>query len=154
MKVKNILFGPKKINIKRIMKFSATGLFCTFIDFFFLNILSVMTGFAVGMGGAVIGVISFLIANVISYKMNKNWTFRGNGKSIKYGRFLEFSILGAMANFILVYFLTLFLDRGSFSELILLNISKLIATIAVALMNYHNYKNYVFNNSLINEQTV
>lgn len=148
-----VLFGSKKINIKRIMKFSATGLFCTFVDFFFLNVLSVVTGFAVGMGGAAIGVVSFLIANVISYKMNKNWTFRRNGKSIKYRRFLEFSVLGVMANFILVYFLTLFLDRGSFSDLILLNISKLIATVVVAFMNYHNYKNYVFNNSLINEQT-
>jgi len=149
-----MLFGSKKINVKRIIKFSATGFFCTFIDFFSLNVLSVITGFAVGMGGAVIGVVSFLIANVVSYKMNKNWTFRGNGKNIKYARFLEFSILGAMANFTLVYFLTLFLDRGYFPDLILLNISKLIATMVVAFMNYHNYMNYVFNNSRINEQTV
>lgn len=144
----------KRINLSRIIKFSIVGMSSTSIDFAILNILSILTGVNRGAYAALFSVISFLIANVNSYYMNKNWTFKGRGTNAKYRKYLRLSVMGVGANLALVYLLTEFADQNLFSGIVWLNISKLTATVLTAFMNYYNYKNRVFTNPQINEQTV
>jgi len=144
----------KHINYKRLFKFSVVGLTSTFIDFAVLNLLSVLTGINRGAYAAVFSVISFLVANVNSYHMNKNWTFRWNSKNAKYRKYLKLSIVGVAANLAFVYFFTEFVRQDQFSSIVWLNISKLTATVQAAFINYYNFNNQVFTNPQVNEQTV
>lgn len=136
----------KNINYRRVAKFSTVGVVNFIIDFSVLNALSFITGLNKGVGAAVLGVISFLVANFASFHMNKSWTFKSTGNDAKYRKFLEASILGVAVNFVLVYAITEFLNYGLLPGVVLLNFSKLVATTVVAFINYHNYKKYVFNN--------
>lgn len=154
MKIKKYLLKLKCVNFKRFFKFLIVGMASTIADFSILNILSVSSGISSGGYAALFSVISFLIANIGSYHMNKNWTFKKIGMSPKYGKFLEVSIIGAGVNVTFVYLLTKFVSQDLFSSIVWLNISKLSATILVACLNYYNYKRRVFTNPQFNEQTV
>lgn len=154
MKIKEDLLKLKRVNFKRLFKFLIVGLISTITDFAILNMLSISSGISSGGYAALFSVISFLVANIISYHMNKNWTFKKIGMSPRYGKFLEVSIIGVGVNVTFVYLLTKFVSQDLFSSIVWLNISKFSATILVAFLNYYNYKRRVFNNPQLNEQTV
>jgi hypothetical protein len=62
--------------------------------------------------------------------------------------------VGVAANLAFVYFFTEFVHQDQFSSIVWLNVSKLTATVLAAFINYYNYKNQVFTNPQVNEQTV
>lgn len=154
MKIVKYLFKIKRANYRRFLKFSMVGAASTVVDFALLNILSVSSGINRGIYAALFSVISFLVANFNSYHMNKRWTFRSCGMNSKYRKYLKLSFVGVAANLIFVYLLTELFQQSAFSDIIWLNISKLAATVLAASINYYNYKNRVFINPQINEQTV
>ena len=129
---------------KRFAKFSIVGSFNFLVDIIVLNILSYITGFNKGVFAAIFSAISFLLANVNSYYLNKKWTFKSNSKNSKYKMFLAVSIMGIFVNAVVVYNFTTYINQTYFSDIVWLNISKIIATLLVVFFNYYSYKKYVF----------
>ena len=135
----------KNCHPKRFAKFSIIGGLNFLVDIIILNSLSYITGFNKGVFAAVFSVISFLIANVNSYYLNKKWTFKSNSKKSKYKVFLTASVIGVFINVIVIYGFTMYISQPYFSDIVWLNISKIIATSLVVFFNYYSYKKYVFN---------
>ena len=117
-----------------------------FIDFFILNLLSLTSGISKGFFVAIFSAISFLVANLNSYRLNKKWTFDYSDKNSNYRTFLVISVLGALINAFVVYSFTVFINQNYFSDIIWLNISKMIAVGTVMFFNYFGYKKFVFKN--------
>ena len=130
---------------KRFAKFSIVGSFNFFVDITILNSLSYITGFNKGIFAAIFSAISFIVANISSYQMNKRWTFKSNSENSRYKIFLTISIVGVLINAIVVYNFTTHINQPYFSDIMWLNISKIIATLLVVFFNYFGYKKYVFN---------
>ncbi|MCK4800191.1 GtrA family protein [Candidatus Parcubacteria bacterium] len=130
---------------KRFAKFSIVGSLNFLVDVIILNLLSYVTGINRGIFAAVFSAISFLVANVNSYYLNKKWTFRDNEKKSRYKVFLAISIVGVSINMLIVYSFTIYVSQFYFSDIVWLNISKIIATSLVIFFNYYSYKRYVFN---------
>lgn len=131
---------------KRFLKFSVVGTINFLIDFSILNLLSFATGINKGIFAAFFSAISFLAANINSYFLNKKWTFRANNKNSNYKPFLAISILGIVTNISITYVFTTFINQAYFSDIVWLNISKLIAIWFVMFFNYFGYKKFVFKN--------
>lgn len=134
----------RKFNYKRFIKYAVVGSTSFFIDIVILNILSLLTGYNKGFFAAVFSMVSFLAANVNSYFLNKKWTFRENNLNARYKTFLKVSAIGVAVNVSIVYFLTAHISQNFVSDLAWLNISKIIATLLVAIFNYIGYKKFVF----------
>ena len=130
---------------KRFAKFSIIGSLNFLVDIAVLNILSYITGFNKGIFAAIFSAVSFLIANVSSYYLNRKWTFRNNEKKSRYKVFLAISVMGIVANMLIVYNFTTYISQPYFSDIMWLNVSKIIATGFVMFFNYYGYKKYVFN---------
>ncbi len=130
---------------KRFAKFSVVGSFNFLVDITVLNLLSHITGFNKGIFAAVFSAISFIVANISSYHLNKRWTFKDNSKNSRYKIFLTISMVGVFINMVVVYNFTTYIDQSYFSDIAWLNISKIIATLLVVFFNYYSYKKYVFN---------
>lgn len=130
---------------KRFAKFSIIGSLNFLVDIAVLNILSYITGFNKGIFAAIFSAVSFLIANVNSYYLNRKWTFRNNEKKSRYKVFLAISVMGIVANMLIVYNFTTYISQPYFSDIMWLNVSKIIATGFVMFFNYYGYKKYVFN---------
>ncbi len=130
---------------KRFAKFSIIGSLNFLVDIAVLNILSYVTGFNKGIFAAIFSAVSFLIANVNSYYLNRKWTFRNNEKKSRYKVFLAISVMGIVANMLIVYNFTTYISQPYFSDIMWLNVSKIIATGFVMFFNYYGYKKYVFN---------
>jgi len=128
---------------KRLAKFVVVGSINLLIDFSILNILSFITNTNKGIFAALFSVISFLIANINSYHLNKNWTFISNKGDSCYKIFLTISVTGVLANVFIVYTLTS-INQNYFSDIIWLNISKMTASVFAAMFNYLGYKKYTF----------
>ena len=134
----------KNCHPKRFAKFSIVGSLNFLVDVIILNSLSYATGVNRGIFAAVFSAISFLVANVNSYYLNKKWTFRDNEKKSRYKVFLLISVIGTVINMFIIYNFTT-ISQPYFSDIIWLNISKIIATSLVIFFNYYGYKKYVFN---------
>ena len=129
---------------KRFAKFSIVGSLNFLVDIIILNLLSYVTGINRGIFTAVFSAISFLVANANSYYLNKKWTFRDNEKKSRYKVFLLISVIGIVINMFIVYNFTT-ISQSYFSDIVWLNISKIVATLLVMFFNYYSYKRYVFN---------
>ena len=131
---------------KRFLKFSAVGAVNFLIDFSILNLLSFATGINKGIFAALFSAISFLIANLNSYFLNKKWTFKKDSENSNYKTFFAVSALGVAVNVFIIYIFTTSISQPYFSDLVWLNVSKLIATGFVMFFNYFGYKKFVFKN--------
>ncbi|MBW6440909.1 GtrA family protein [Patescibacteria group bacterium] len=129
---------------KRFIKFAIIGGINFFLDITILNSLSYVTGFNKGFLAAIFSAVSFLIANINSYFLNRKWTFKSSSNDLGYKSFLTISLFGVIANVIIVFSLTSFVKQNYFSDIIWLNISKFVAVAFVAVFNYFGYKKYVF----------
>ena len=140
----SILVFLKNRHPKRFAKFSVVGFINFLIDFLILNLLSFVTGINKGVFAAVFSAVSFLVANANSYYFNKKWTFKENNSNSSYKAFLIVSVFGIVINISVIYFFTIFVNQSYFSDIIWLNISKIIATSFVSFFNYFGYKKFVF----------
>lgn len=134
----------RKFNYKRFIKYGIVGSASFFIDIVILNVLSLLAGYNKGFFAAGLSAVSFLAANVNSYFFNKKWTFKENNLNAKYKTFLKISAVGVAINISIIYFLTAHISQNFVSDLAWLNISKIIATLLVAIFNYVGYKKFVF----------
>jgi putative flippase GtrA len=133
---------------KQFSVFVIIGGINTAIDFCVLNIEIKITGITSGSGLFVLNTISFLVAVINSYFMNKYWTFQDvvrKQEETKFAQFIAVSLVGSGINSSIVAGITTYIDPVFGVSLILwANIAKLLATGVSLIWNFIGYKLFVF----------
>ncbi len=129
-------------------KFVIVGFINTAIDFAVLNVLMYLTNIYKGPEIIIFNAISFTVAVINSYIMNKYWTFGDKSREGAAKQFIEFlavSIVGIVLNTGIVYGVTT-LVQPMFGLGIKLwaNFAKAAATAVVLGWNFIGYKFFVF----------
>lgn len=147
IKQKNQL-GNKINNIftnKKTLRFILVGISNTFIDFFIMNILRLLTNNLLFSN-----TISTGVAMLYSFFMNKKWTFKNKGNDYisQIIMFFIFTIIGiwVIQNFVL-YIIINFIPSFGLPVIIFDNVAKLLASIPSLIWNYYTYDKFVFKKS-------
>lgn len=134
--------------IRQFSKFLLVGGINTAIDLIVFNALIFTTGITSGGGIFVLNLMSFSVAVVNSYLMNKYWTFQDlkkEGEETKFVQFITVSFLGAGINSgIVTLFTTLLSPMFGLSPHLWANVGKLLATGVSLVWNFIGYKLFVF----------
>lgn len=138
--------------VKQFSKFIIVGGVNTGIDFAILNALIYITGFTKGWELFVLNCLSFSVAVVNSYYMNKRWTFKeaaaGLGDkhaAVQFSQFFIVSIVGIAINGIILTSITTYIvPPFGLSDQLWANVAKLFATGASLVWNFIGYKLFVF----------
>ncbi|MBI4049457.1 MAG: GtrA family protein [Candidatus Doudnabacteria bacterium] len=142
--------------IGQFLRFAIVGGINTATDFIALFILSAITGVEKGEKVIILNLISFSIAVVVSYFLNKHWTFRDTSADDpkKFTLFLTVSVIGAGVNSLIVYLVSTYVPEptsllASLSSVsdtgkLWLGVAKLAATVASLIWNFIGYKFLVF----------
>lgn len=134
--------------IRQFSKFILVGGVNTSIDFAVFNTLIFITGITSGAGIFFLNIISFSVAVVNSYFMNKYWTFqdlRKEGEDTKFIQFIAVSLVGAGLNSSIVAVFTTFITpMFGLSPQLWANAGKLLATGLSLIWNFIGYKLFVF----------
>ncbi len=130
------------------MKFAIIGGFNTVVDFGILNLLSWGTGITSGNGLIPLNIISFSVAVVNSYVLNKRWTFHDQATGDtgrKFSLFLLVSLIGVVINTVVLRIVTTNIDpMFDLSPQLWLNVGKAAATAISLVWNFVGYKFFVF----------
>ncbi len=134
--------------LQQLMRFVVVGLINTGIDFLILNVEMFLTRITSGPGMIAQNAISFGVATINSYYLNKKWTFSDNERKkegIKFTQFLTVSIIGIIINTIIVYlFTTSVQPMFGLNPQLWANVGKIIATAISLIWNFLGYKFIVF----------
>lgn len=135
--------------LKQFSKFIIVGGVNTGIDFLILNILIYVTGITAGGELFVLNSLSFSIAVVNSYFMNKRWTFQDKTQTeqepVKFSQFFAVSIVGIIINGLVLTGITTSVSPiFGLSAVLWANIAKLMATGISLIWNFIGYKFFVF----------
>ncbi|HAI73881.1 MAG TPA: hypothetical protein DCS28_01210 [Candidatus Moranbacteria bacterium] len=134
--------------IKQFVKFFAVGIINTAIDFVVLNFEMAVTGITSGPYMFILNSISFSVATINSFFMNKRWTFedKENKQSgVKFSQFLVVSVIGITINGGIVYAITSFINPlFGMNPQLWANVAKLSATAISLVWNFLGYKFIVF----------
>ena len=134
---------------KQFSKFIIVGGINTSIDFLILNILIYITGITAGVELFILNCISFSVAVINSYFMNKHWTFEDKTKTeqepVKFSQFLAVSIVGIVINGLVLTSITTYIPPlFGLSAVLWAKIAKLLATGFSLIWNFIGYKFFVF----------
>lgn len=133
---------------KQFSKFVIIGGLNTAIDFTILNIEMHLTGITNGPWFFLLNTISFLIAVINSYFMNKRFTFQDatrNREETKIAQFITISIIGSLINSTIVTtIVTTVHPMFGLSPELWANVAKLCATGISLIWNFVGYKLFVF----------
>ncbi len=133
---------------KQFSVFVVIGGINTTIDFAVLNMAMYLTGITNGSGLFVLNTISFFVAVINSYFMNKYWTFKDvtrNQEETKFAQFIAVSVAGSGINSSIVAGITTFIAPVfGISPVLWANIAKLLATGISLIWNFVGYKLFVF----------
>lgn len=138
--------------VKQFSKFIIVGGVNTGIDFLILNILMYITNVNSGPMLFMLNCISFSVAVVNSYYMNKRWTFKeaaaglGDKKAtIQFSQFFVVSVIGIIINGAILTSITTFIPAPfGIGDQLWANVAKLCATGASLVWNFIGYKLFVF----------
>lgn len=140
------LFARRK-GVGQIVKFGLIGLSGALVDFGILNLLVLGLKFNVYLSAA----FSFVAAATNNFYWNKRWTFKGEATDKKtHLQFIQYMIITTIGFFINLLILRIFLPYfGRLFELnintpLVLNTSKIIATLVVMTWNFLGSKKWVF----------
>ncbi|MBI4653192.1 GtrA family protein [Candidatus Kuenenbacteria bacterium] len=129
---------------KQFIKFAIVGIINTGLDFIFFNFLILMTGIYKGGWLGLLNFISFSLATTNSYFLNKFWTFKKKETS-SFLIFFLISLAGCIINTSIVYSITTFIPPFfDISQLLWVNIAKLLAISISMVWNFIGYKFWVF----------
>jgi len=149
--IQEILNNPARLKriIKQFIKFVFVGGINTGIDFLVLNVLMNLTDIESGPKLFVLNSISFSVAVINSYFMNKYWTFQDKTKTtqdpIKFSAFFIISLTGLVINSTVLTVITTYIPAPfELSQKFWANIAKLFATGFSMLWNFVGYKLFVF----------
>jgi putative flippase GtrA len=138
--------------VKQFSKFIIVGGVNTGIDFLILNILMYVTSINSGPMLFLLNCISFSVAVVNSYYMNKRWTFKeaaagieDKNATLQFSQFFIVSVIGIVINgTILTGITTLIPAPFGIGDQLWANVAKLFATGASLVWNFIGYKLFVF----------
>ncbi|MCR4330316.1 MAG: GtrA family protein [Patescibacteria group bacterium] len=137
-----------KNSIFQFLKFGVVGILNTLVDLGVFNLLIFLFGLVHGPLFAVFKTISFVVAVVNSYFMNKHLVFntQGAGKSTEFSLFLIVSIVGLLLNVLVSYavFATGKMLAPEVSFYLFANLGALLGSGIVMLWNFLGYKFFVF----------
>ena len=121
--------------LKQVVKFGIVGASNIFVDVLVYWLLTRFGGFYYLLAAT----ISFLAANIWSYFWNRRWTFHDHSPAIirQYLKFLAANVIAILLNLLLLF---VFVDFFNFDDLV----SKIIASIAVGLVNFIINKIWAF----------
>ncbi|MGE5298327.1 MAG: GtrA family protein [Acidobacteriaceae bacterium] len=157
--------GVKKSSwVVQFSKFVVIGVLNTLIDFAILNLLMYLTHTYSGYKVIGLNVISFSIAVINSYVLNKYWAFKDSGsgdQAKKFSQFIVVSLIGAVINSLVVYAVTSVSAPAQMLTTIAgyipvigskladpavfwANIAKAFATAVALIWNFIGYKFFVF----------
>ncbi|MDD5083526.1 MAG: GtrA family protein [Candidatus Moranbacteria bacterium] len=146
--------SPQMLRIKRLIKqfskFFIVGIINTGIDFAILNIEMVVTGITSGPMIILFNVISFSVAVINSYYLNKLWTFEDKRPDkekmpMKFSQFIGVSVVGIGINSLVIFgFTALIPIMFGLSARMWVNVAKVFATGASLIWNFVGYKLWVF----------
>jgi putative flippase GtrA len=136
--------------IRQFAKFVIVGGINTGIDFLVLNFLIFVTGITDSLELFLLNSVSFSIAVINSYFMNKHWTFQDKTKTeqepVKFSQFFIISVIGLVINGLVLTSITTFIPPVfGLSAVFWANIAKLMATGFSLIWNFIGYKTFVFN---------
>ncbi len=137
----------------QFLRFSLIGVINTLVDLGVLNLLSYLTGIYKGKEIIILNTISYLIATVNSYFLNKYWTFGQRvlkRELVKFSKFLIINLTGMLFNSFIVYFLTTHINMG-FKKELWMNVSKIFATLVVMIYNFILYRFIVFQTKVVRD---
>ncbi|MDP1835609.1 MAG: GtrA family protein [Chlamydiales bacterium] len=134
--------------LRQLIRYSCVGLLNTAIDFTLTNTLVIFTGATGAASLFLISLTACLIATLVSYPLNRLWTFGLAGKTLPRSTGLKYfgvAFLAMMVNtsvFLFVYqFLT---DQMSIERLFAINIAKLFGVATAAIVAFLGYRISVF----------
>jgi putative flippase GtrA len=139
-----------KADMIEAIKFVATGVTNTAVDFGVLNLLIVLFGITQGDPKFILfKAISYVVAATNSFFLNKLWVFknRGAADTRQVGTFAAVNVAGLVINTLisLVVFHTGTLAFPTQSAQLWANAGALCGTAVVLLFNFFSYKFIVFN---------
>jgi putative flippase GtrA len=137
---------------KQFSKFIIVGGVNTGIDFAILNVLMYLTEINSGYPLFVLNCVSFSVAVVNSYYMNRRWTFKEAAKGIvdknagvQFSQFFIVSIIGITLNGLVLTAITSYIIAPfGMGPQLWANIAKLFATGVSLVWNFIGYKFFVF----------
>ncbi|MEN6460090.1 MAG: glycosyltransferase, partial [Syntrophomonas sp.] len=132
--------------IQQLLKFGATGVLNTLIDFGVFNLLVAITGITSGWEVGLLNGIALALAATNSYVFNRNWTFNTNREyqNEQVQRFIIATLIGMFINSSIVTAVSAFITWVPVSALIILNGGKLLGAAASSTWNFLTYRNLVF----------
>lgn len=132
----------------QFIRFAIIGLINTGVDFLVLNLLIWATGIKEGNGLIPLNIISFTVAVINSYILNKRWAFKDQttgDTAKKFTNFLIISVIGALINTAIVRFgATNIEPLFGLSQILWVNVVKAVATGVSLVWNFVGYKLLVF----------
>lgn len=146
MEIENTLV--KRKSFLQFSKFFVVGILNTGIDFAILNFLMWITKTYEGSPVIVFNTISFSVAVVNSYILNKYWTFEDKSSTkapVQFAKFFTVAVVGWGLNTGILYFITSLIHPVfGLSAVTWANLAKAIATGIVLIWNFIGYKFLVF----------
>lgn len=137
-----------RLILGQFIRFAVIGVVNTGIDFGILNVLVWITGITAGSGLIPLNIISFTVAVINSYFLNKYWAFRDKSSgqdTRKFTIFLAVSIVGALINTATVTGIATYVSPlFDLSPQLWVNVAKVVATGLSLIWNFVGYKFFVF----------
>jgi putative flippase GtrA len=135
--------------IRQFLKFAVIGVINTGVDFGILNLLVWITDTSKDDPKLIfLNIISFSIAVVNSYWLNKKWAFQDQGSGDtgkKFSKFLIVSIIGVAINTTVLKFISANVDPlFGLNDQLWINVAKIVATGISLIWNFIGYKLLVF----------
>lgn len=138
--------------VKQFSKFVIVGGINTGIDFAVLNALMYLSDIRSGLGLFVLNCVSFSVAVVNSYFMNRRWTFReaavgiaDKNNAVQFSQFFVVSVIGIVINGSVLTLIATYIPAPfGLNQQLWANVAKLFATGASLVWNFLGYKFIVF----------
>lgn len=142
----------RKQTIKQFVRFALIGALNTIVDMAILNLETLLTGLKTGTPFAVEKAVSFLVAVISSYYLNKRWAFEYKSErgrvGGKFSHFVAVSLIGMVVNVASASFVVNvvrpWLHLTWIGDQIWVNIGSLCGTACGLLLNFLGYKFFVF----------
>lgn len=140
--------------IEQFIKFAMIGAMNTGVDLIILNIETMTTGVRTGAGYAFQKGVSFLVAVILSYFLNKYWAFQDKSKeegAKKFSQFIFISVIGMIINVTVATLAVTYLKTPlnsalhlSISDQLWVSLGALCGTAIGLIWNFIGYKFIVF----------
>ena len=137
----------KHPGLYQFVRFALVGVLNTFVDLIVLNLLIIMTGIGQeGVTYSIFKAISFTVAVVNSYFLNKIWVFRSEKKKVgaEFSQFLIVSIIGAVINVGIASLVVNYISPIIVPESLWPSVGALAGTAIGLMWNFFGYKLIVF----------